>query len=84
MTQKTLFNSHKWPFSFQSRGYLFWGIFPIKPEISWESHLWGGVAGFGIALLYGKTVKPYPPEPEQEEDDDEEEEEKNETDSGTN
>jgi len=65
-------------------GYLFWGIFPIKPEISWESHLWGGVAGFGIALLYGKTVKPYPPEPEQEEDDDEEEEEKNETDSGTN
>jgi membrane associated rhomboid family serine protease len=38
-------------------GYLFWGIFPIKPEISWESHLWGGVAGFGLALL---TKKPAP------------------------
>lgn len=32
-------------------GYLLWGIFPIKPEISWESHLWGGVSGFGLALL---------------------------------
>lgn len=35
-------------------GYLFWGIFPIKPEISWESHLWGGVTGFGAALLFGR------------------------------
>lgn len=32
-------------------GYLIWGIFPVKPEISWESHLWGGVSGFGLALF---------------------------------
>jgi len=37
-------------------GYMFWGIFPIKPEISWESHLWGGVTGFGLALLYRKSA----------------------------
>ncbi len=50
-------------------GYLFWGIFPIKPEISWESHLWGGVAGFGIALLYHKKAIPSDTNPEEEEDD---------------
>jgi len=37
-------------------GYMFWGIFPLKPEISWESHLWGGVSGFGLALLFRKSV----------------------------
>jgi membrane associated rhomboid family serine protease len=37
-------------------GGLFWGIFPVKPEISWESHLWGGVAGFGLALLFRKSA----------------------------
>jgi membrane associated rhomboid family serine protease len=42
-------------------GGLFWGIFPVKPEISWESHLWGGVMGFGIALMFRKSapVNPY-------------------------
>jgi len=33
-------------------GGLFWGIFPIKPEISWESHLWGAVSGFVLAYLF--------------------------------
>ena len=37
-------------------GGLFWGIFPIKPEISWESHLWGGISGLGLALLYRKQA----------------------------
>ena len=37
-------------------GGLFWGIFPIKPEISWESHLWGGVSGLGLALLYRNSA----------------------------
>lgn len=37
-------------------GGMFWGIFPIKPEISWESHLWGGISGFGLALFYRKTI----------------------------
>lgn len=56
-------------------GYMFWGIFPLKQEVSWESHLWGGVAGFGIALLYGRTLKPdIENEDEQENQDDEEDE----------
>lgn len=33
-------------------GGLFWGIFPIWPEISWESHLWGSVSGFILALVF--------------------------------
>ena len=37
-------------------GGMFWGIFPVKPEISWESHLWGGVSGLGLALLYRKSM----------------------------
>jgi membrane associated rhomboid family serine protease len=35
-------------------GSLFWGIFPIKEGISWEGHLWGGIAGFVIAYYYRK------------------------------
>jgi membrane associated rhomboid family serine protease len=33
-------------------GSMFWGIFPIKPEISWESHLWGAVSGLVMAYYY--------------------------------
>lgn len=33
-------------------GSLFWGIFPVKESISWEGHLWGGVAGFVLAWFY--------------------------------
>lgn len=33
-------------------GSMFWGIFPIKPEISWESHLWGSVSGFILSFYY--------------------------------
>jgi membrane associated rhomboid family serine protease len=50
-------------------GYMFWGIFPVKPEISWESHLWGGISGFGLALLYHKSV-PADYTSHEEEDDD--------------
>ena len=35
-------------------GGLFWGIFPVKEQVSWESHLWGGVVGFVIAWFYRK------------------------------
>ena len=35
-------------------GSLIWGIFPIKEHVSWESHLWGGVAGFVLAWYYRK------------------------------
>ena len=37
-------------------GGMFWGIFPVKPEISWESHLWGGISGLGLALFFHKSV----------------------------
>jgi membrane associated rhomboid family serine protease len=35
-------------------GSLFWGIFPVKDHISWESHFWGGIVGFVIAWYYRK------------------------------
>lgn len=33
-------------------GSLVWGIFPIDPQISWEGHLFGGVAGLLLAYNY--------------------------------
>jgi len=54
-------------------GYMFWGIFPIKPEVSWESHLWGGLSGFGIALIFGRSIQSGHHEPEEEDDDSDEE-----------
>lgn len=38
-------------------GSLVWGVLPIVPEISWESHLWGGVAGVLLAYRY-RSVPP--------------------------
>jgi len=56
-------------------GGLFWGIFPIKPEISWESHLWGGISGLGLAILYRKHApSDHLPLDEEEAGDSEEEE----------
>jgi membrane associated rhomboid family serine protease len=49
-------------------GGLFWGIFPIKPEISWESHLWGGISGFGLAFFFRKPIPVDLPVEEIEED----------------
>jgi len=54
-------------------GGMFWGIFPIKPGISWESHLWGGISGFGLALLFRKSAPPNNRDQEEEEDNDWEE-----------
>jgi membrane associated rhomboid family serine protease len=50
-------------------GGLIWGIFPVKPEISWESHLWGGISGFVLAWLFRHSAPP-----KQVEDEDNEEE----------
>jgi len=33
-------------------GGLIWGVFPIVPRISWESHFWGAAAGVVMAFLY--------------------------------
>lgn len=54
-------------------GGLFWGIFPVKPEISWESHLWGGVSGFMFAFLYRRSAPALPVRAEEEPEDDTEE-----------
>ena len=49
-------------------GGMFWGIFPFKPEISWESHLWGGISGLGLAFFYRNSVPVDHMEEEVEED----------------
>ncbi|MGE5395531.1 MAG: rhomboid family intramembrane serine protease [Candidatus Saccharibacteria bacterium] len=33
-------------------GSMFWGMFPWKPDISWESHLWGALSGLILSLYY--------------------------------
>lgn len=35
-------------------GSMVWGIFPIKVEISYESHFWGFMAGVILAIYYRK------------------------------
>lgn len=34
-------------------GGLFYGLLPMQPGVSWESHLLGGLVGFIMALKYG-------------------------------
>jgi len=55
-------------------GSMFWGIFPIKPGISWESHLWGSASGLMLAFYYRfqgpvRPVSSWENEPEEEDDD---------------
>lgn len=33
-------------------GSMLWGMFPLFPRISWESHFWGAAAGVAMAFLY--------------------------------
>ncbi|MEA1898920.1 MAG: rhomboid family intramembrane serine protease [Bacteroidota bacterium] len=52
-------------------GSLVWGIFPIKENISWESHLLGSIAGVILAVHYrkfGPQSKKYKWEDEDEDD----------------
>jgi membrane associated rhomboid family serine protease len=39
-------------------GGMFWGIFPIVPRMSWESHLWGGVVGLLLAWAFRSEPSP--------------------------
>ncbi len=39
-------------------GSMFWGIFPIVPRISWESHLWGAVVGVMLAWVHRTEPSP--------------------------
>lgn len=38
-------------------GGMVWGILPIQPGVSWESHLSGGVVGLALAFLYRNKHK---------------------------
>lgn len=54
-------------------GGMVWGVFPIWPTISWEGHLFGGVAGLACAIAYrhhGPQRKIYSWEIEDEDEDD--------------
>jgi membrane associated rhomboid family serine protease len=37
-------------------GGMIWGILPLKPEVSWESHLWGAVSGVFLAFYFRRYV----------------------------
>lgn len=37
-------------------GSMIWGIFPIQPGVSWESHLAGGLVGFATAFFYRQRI----------------------------
>nr|WP_321451917.1 rhomboid family intramembrane serine protease [uncultured Carboxylicivirga sp.] len=50
-------------------GSMIWGIFPLQMNVpySWESHLWGSVAGVALAVIYRKqgpqrVIKEWPDE----------------------
>ena len=36
-------------------GSLFWGLFPLKPQVSFEAHIFGAVAGLMVAYAYRRT-----------------------------
>lgn len=33
-------------------GSIFWGLFPLMPQVSWESHLAGALTGIGLGYFY--------------------------------
>lgn len=51
-------------------GGMVWGVFPVFREISWESHLFGGITGLTFAVIF----KDEGPENEREITDDDEDE----------
>ncbi|MDK2978080.1 MAG: hypothetical protein PWP52_794 [Bacteroidales bacterium] len=57
-------------------GGMVWGLLPIQPHVSWESHLMGAIAGLVLAFYYrdrGPKRKIYSWEFEDEEDDEDDE-----------
>jgi hypothetical protein len=51
-------------------GSMVWGIFPFFPDISWESHLFGGLSGLFFAMVYKNEGYAKPKENEDEDDED--------------
>jgi membrane associated rhomboid family serine protease len=37
-------------------GDMFWGVFPILPELSWESHLFGAIVGCLSAFFFANQM----------------------------
>lgn len=62
-------------------GGMFWGIFPLKPDVSWESHLWGSVSGLLLSFYYRKQgpQRPHYEWEDDEPDDEDEAEDENTT-----
>lgn len=52
-------------------GSLIWGVLPIEIGVSWESHLWGGLVGVFLAILFRKIGLQKPVHDWGEEDEDE-------------
>lgn len=54
-------------------GSMVWGVFPIVPRLSWESHAWGAIMGIAMAYRH-RSAPPAVQDPvvvfEDEEDDD--------------
>jgi membrane associated rhomboid family serine protease len=54
-------------------GSMVWGIFPLKPQVSWESHLWGAASGVFLAWYFRRfSIKRKKFEWEEEPDEEEE------------
>lgn len=52
-------------------GSMVWGIFPFDPHVSWEAHLYGGLTGLILSIVYRKEG----PQPKKFFEDEKEEEE---------
>lgn len=50
-------------------GSMWWGVLPLMPHVSWESHLFGGIAGIITAWYYRGLPPAHVPPPIELEDD---------------
>ncbi len=60
-------------------GSIFWGIFPLFKQVSWETHLSGFLLGLLLALYYRKDLKVLYPEKKYFQDETDDEESENDT-----
>ncbi len=44
-------------------GSMVWGVLPLQPRVSWESHLFGAIAGALMAWFYRKVPPAHVPPP---------------------
>lgn len=53
-------------------GSFFWGLFPSRPEVSWEAHLSGALSGLFLSVIFRNYGPPRPDFPFEEEEEAEE------------